>query len=277
MVEFRYRASVRKFKSETAKRTARKQRRVRELRADAVKDKRRYKTRLAYFRAFLELARDPSTESITVAKLCERCEIQEAAFHKRFPKDPDGLRPLQRFTLVAVEELTHATLREVRLMMEKREGDSDEPTGRLDRLTMTIAVLVHYMTRYQRLFNVEGIVPREVILTLSDVLAQAIIWTDPLSRQQKADFTRMAKYHAAALVGIIRSGLGEEVDRAEYVGSLTHAMVAQMLPPLLIQYGDADLDRGLEMAERIEPATLKIMDSHAARRLAALIGRELAR
>lgn len=224
---------VGEWKREVKLRASRKRKRHKSLRRDALKDLRKYKSRMKTFRAFVLLARSPTTPGITVATLCHDAGISEATFHKNFtagvPKDE--LSGVHGLMLVAVEEVTRLWMREFRREIERREAQGEE-ADRTDRAMLAASYLVKFMTHYPRIFQVEGIIPREVILVLSDALVEAIIWDDAVTQQGRADLTAVMKYHAAALVGVMRSGLGSEADPDTYTQRITRVMISQMVPAL---------------------------------------------
>jgi AcrR family transcriptional regulator len=209
------------------------------MRQEAAKDKRRYKTRSKLFVAYIRLVRDrserPPGKLITVSEVCAKAGVSEAAFFKNFSTstsvDVGGIHRMMLATADRVSAIVSRQLRrEVRERLE--EGAA---VSRIERVTLAATLLVVNMVRYPHLFHVEGVLPREVIYSLSDPLAEAIIWDDAASPEQRAEAVDIAKYHTTAIVGIMRSSLGKDVPPDRYTDRVVYVLLSQLIPALLLE------------------------------------------
>ncbi|WP_144418191.1 hypothetical protein [Mycobacterium sp. EPa45] len=258
------------YQLERKSRAAAKILRNRKLHDDAMKDKRRQNTYLKLWRAYLRLVRDASAPEnpITVADLCRKAEVSEAAFHKNLAaRTADGvivnestaeaeeavLAPGDVLSgtfilmLAIIDRIERAVLQGLRREILRAGEEEGRTFDRAERATIAVARLVQHVGRYPRLFQVDGVLPREIILSLSDALGEAIILNESATLQDKADAVAMAKYHTTALVGILRSHLGAQHDRETFEKRLVYVMVSQVVPPLLPARGQP-LDHFLDLA-----------------------------
>jgi hypothetical protein len=253
---------------ETAERAEWKRERDAELkkhRLDASRDKRVFRTHARVFLAYIRLARSPLPRLVTVTALCKESHVSEAAFHKNFKSGVQGL------LLATMEQIFAGCRRMIRLEVGKHEAKIGQKLSRAERVTIAIHIFVRTMTRYPHLFNIEGILPREVMYLAGDVLADALIWdwNDPtITPTEKAEFVAVAKYHATALIGIMRSSLGEHIDHPKYVARVIHLMGSQLLPSLTAENVWPEL---YELARDLrDPLPLRVPEARAYRQLLAL-------
>lgn len=231
-------ADTDRYVLERKRRTASKRKRNRELRERASSDLRRLKTFSRLWVAYVRLARDPGDRErpITAAELCDRAGVSEAAFHKNFSGRNDAATSgIEVLMLAMVDRIADNVIREVRREVGSRE-EAGEAVTQYERVTIAIGRLVAHTMRYPQLFNVDGILPREVIYSLSDALADAMIWNGPATLEERANAVAMAKYHTTALIGIMRSGLGEDIERDKLVARIIYVMVSQIIAALVAEH-----------------------------------------
>lgn len=180
------------------------------------------KTRIRIFAAFVRLARRPHQRQLTVAAICRQAGVSHSAFHKNFHGGVEEL------LMAVIAQIANGIRRDM-----QRQIARDPTAGRqIERTAIATARTTEFLARYPNLFQIEGIVPREAIVILSKPLEEAIIGSRVLNDTESQDVADMAKYHAAALIGITRSGLGKELPPSEYLERLTHAALLQITPPL---------------------------------------------
>lgn len=193
------------------------------------------RTRAKIFSTFLRLART-SDRQISATTICtpdptrkKEKVISQAAFYNQFPR---GVSELLTDTC---EQIANAAINEVGRQQRTRAKTGVPVLSQVERVTITATTLVRMMKRYPNLFNVDGKIPRQAVVNLSEALSKAILeGEDYLTPEQQEDGVRMAKYHAAALVGVLRTDLGEELKgKDEYYERLARVMVAQIVPVLM--------------------------------------------
>lgn len=181
------------------------------------------RTRMKIYAAFVRLARKPHERQLTVSAICRQAGVSQAAFYKNFD---DGVEELLRAVASQMAD-------KVRWETARWMAHSPDPDDRIERTLVTTVRLAEYLVWYPNLFLVEGLIPRDVIVTLSEPLRESITNGRKLTRTELRDTEAMSKYHATALVGIMRSGLGRDVSRTEFSERLTHVAVSQVVPALL--------------------------------------------
>lgn len=184
------------------------------------------RTRMRIFMAFLRLAHSPYRRPLTVATVCKKANVSQAAFYKQAPfavdASGDPKSGMEGLLLAAVQRIAKTCQRALR-----HELSSIDDVERPERMTHATIILVQLMSRYPHIFDVEGIIPRAVILALSEPLVDAFVWDGELTDDERAEVEALAKYHVTALIGIMRSGLTQDYKRIAAV------MVSQIVPVLL--------------------------------------------
>jgi len=253
------------WQDEQKRRDQEKAARIREAQLRGAETRRR-RTRFKAFRTFLLLARTDERQ-ISVALISKKSGISQAAFYENFKQDSKdgedaavGSQQQQHGIAILLEavcdQIARVAIREMRSKIRKSETqEGHDAIGQLRRVAITMNTLIRVLFRYPNLFNVEGKIPRNVILALSKALAEAITHSEDMSDEERAEAEIMARYHTTALVGILRSGLGSHLEHAEFMRRLILRSVSQIIP-VLVQANSKAVEQQLSDVVTMEPPAL---------------------
>ena len=184
---------------------------------------RRVKTEDRLLNSFLELGRSTDADrKITATEICKHADISPATFYGRFP---DGTADLIQLAAVRLRDNASEL---IAADIDRRGGAVEQG----ERVAVAVARLVEQLTTYPNLFNVERIIPKQAIYDLAAVIEDAIIGTRQPSEEIKHRAEIIAKYHTTTVVGILRTTLGDHVDRPDYRLRVARRTVSQILPVL---------------------------------------------
>jgi hypothetical protein len=185
---------------------------------------RRLKTEQRALNAFLQLGRceDPD-QKITVALICRQAgHMSQATFYGRFSGGTGDLLK------IAAEQMRDDVNARVHKDLKAHPGIVSQNL----RVTIAISRLVELLLEFPNLFNVDRIIPKLAIYALAETLFDAIVGDAPKSEAERERATVIAKYHTTSLIGILRTSLGDHIERSVFAIRLAERMISQVLPVL---------------------------------------------
>jgi AcrR family transcriptional regulator len=223
------------------------------------------KTRIRIFASFVRLARRSQQRQLTVAAICRQAGVSQSAFYNNFD------RGVEELLMVVIEQIADAIRRD----LDQQLARDPNAHKHIERTVITTTRMIEFLARYPNLFYIDGIVPRDAIVTLSRPLSESIAAGRVLSDAELENINDMAKYHATALIGVMRSGLGKNTPQSQYVERLRHAALLQIVPALMYME-DPQTDARLESAaESHGPVLLRLMSLPSVTRLADKVARSI--